>query len=201
MVILGMFLYFRSRKELQNNYSSYPTIFKKHKLDWEHPNINRDERMINELKKIFYYQKFAPIEEWSNINDIEISIVTESGAMYIFPIDSINNDSLKIYAKVPKASKIEGFNELLNAEAWIENSLNGLNERGEWVLNTWTGKIYLWPLTDTSDIYAPTLNELIRVEGNIDYWGKQIHQLDTLILKALLLQTEIATRGKISIMA
>ena len=32
LVMFGMFLYFRSRKELQSNYSSYPTIFKKHKL-------------------------------------------------------------------------------------------------------------------------------------------------------------------------
>lgn len=147
------------------------SIFKKHELDWEHPNTNRDEKMINELKKVFYYQKFSPVEEWDNINDIEISIVTESGVMYIFPVDSINNDSLKIYAKVPAACKIEGFDESLNAEAWIENSLSGLDEKGEWVLNTWTGKLYLWPETDTSDIYAPTLRELIRVEGNIDYWG------------------------------
>lgn len=147
------------------------TILKKHELDWEYPDINRNERQINKLKKVFYYQKFAPVEEWSNINDIEISIITESGAMYIFPIDSINSDSLKIYVRVPKASKIEGFSESLNAQAWIENSLNGLDEKGEWVLNTRTGKLYLWPLTDISDIYAPTLNELIRVEGNIDYWG------------------------------
>ena len=147
------------------------SIFKKQELDWEHPNINRDEKMINELKKVFYYQKFSPVEEWDNIKDIEISIVTESGEMYIFPVDSINNDSLKIYAKVPEACKIEGFDESLNAEAWIENSLSGLDEKGEWVLNTWTGKLYLWPETDTSAIYAPTLIEIIRVEGNVDYWG------------------------------
>jgi len=29
------------------------SIFKKHELDWERPNINRDERMLNELKKVY----------------------------------------------------------------------------------------------------------------------------------------------------
>lgn len=54
---------------------------------------------------------------------------------------------------------------------WIENVLEGLDKPGEWVCNTQTGKIYLWPKSGTDDIYAPTLTEFVRVEGDIDYQG------------------------------
>jgi hypothetical protein len=145
------------------------TVSKKRRIDWKNPDIN--DRTINELERVFYYQKFAPVEYWTNIDDIEISIITKSGAMYTFPVDYIDYDSLKIYAIVPEACRIEGFSENLFANAWIENSLNGLDERGEWVLDSRVGKLYLWPLIDTSKIYTPTQRELIRVEGNIDYWG------------------------------
>ena len=59
---------------------------------------------------------------------------------------------------------------------WVENILEALNEPGEWVVNTKTRKIYLWPSDPAEDgsprgILAPSTSELIRVEGAIDYDG------------------------------
>jgi hypothetical protein len=56
---------------------------------------------------------------------------------------------------------------------WVENVLEGLDEPGEWVLNTKEGKLYLWPRDETppAGIMAPQLRELIRVEGLIDKDG------------------------------
>ena len=50
--------------------------------------------------------------------------------------------------------------------AWIENIIDELDQPGEWVLNTKEQKLYLWPRSQ-SDIFAPQLNELIRIEGEI----------------------------------
>ena len=59
---------------------------------------------------------------------------------------------------------------------WVENVLEALDEPGEWVVNTKTRKIYLWPSDPAEDgsprgILAPSTSELIRVEGAIDYDG------------------------------
>ena len=62
------------------------------------------------------------------------------------------------------------------ASVWVENVLEQLDEPGEWVVNTKTRKIYLWPANPAADgspqgILAPTISELIRVEGSIDFEG------------------------------
>ena len=59
---------------------------------------------------------------------------------------------------------------------WVENILEALDEPGEWVVNTKTRKVYLWPSDPAPDgsprgILAPSTSELIRVEGAIDYDG------------------------------
>ena len=62
------------------------------------------------------------------------------------------------------------------ASMWVENVLEELDEPGEWVLNTQTRKIYLWPANPAADgspqgILTPTISELIRVEGSINLAG------------------------------
>ena len=55
---------------------------------------------------------------------------------------------------------------------WIENVLGALDEPGEWVLDAKARKVYLWPRDDRepgSDVVAPSLVELVRIEGRIDY--------------------------------
>ena len=69
-----------------------------------------------------------------------------------------------------------GFHNPSGSSIWVENIIEALNEPGEWVVNTKTKKIYLWPANPSSDgkpqgILAPTTSELIRVEGQIDYAG------------------------------
>ena len=55
---------------------------------------------------------------------------------------------------------------------WVENTLEELDEPGEWALNTKQGKLYLWPRNE-SPVVAPKLTELIRIEGEIDIDGPQ----------------------------
>ena len=59
---------------------------------------------------------------------------------------------------------------------WVENVLDELDEPGEWIVNTKTRKIYLWPSDPATDgsprgILAPGTSEIIRVEGALDFDG------------------------------
>jgi hypothetical protein len=62
--------------------------------------------------------------------------------------------------------------------------LEELDEPGEWVLNTQEGKLYLWP-RGTSPVVAPTLLELIRVEGAIDMEGPKDEPVRNLRFRGL----------------
>lgn len=67
---------------------------------------------------------------------------------------------------------------------WLENVIEELDKPGEWVLNSKTGKVYLWKRND-SPIVAPSLNELIRVEGRIDFEGPNDIPVRNLVFKGL----------------
>jgi len=51
--------------------------------------------------------------------------------------------------------------------AWIENAIEELDQPGEWALNPKEGLLYIWPRTE-SPIFSANLNEIIRIEGDID---------------------------------
>jgi len=62
--------------------------------------------------------------------------------------------------------------------ASIENSIALLDKPGEWVHDSRSQKLYLWPVDcpdnanqPPKNITAPVLTELVRVEGKIDYAG------------------------------
>ena len=69
---------------------------------------------------------------------------------------------------------------------WVENVFEGLDEPGEWVLDSKKGKLYLWPLSDEPEnITAPSLTELIRVEGVIDYNGPSDKPVKNIVFDGL----------------
>lgn len=139
----------------------------------------------SEEKMDLVYSEDAPIENWPNINDVEIRIITGVWSVNLLPVASVDTKNRKLYTKVPATYPMWGFTDIWPHQdeaghptwvrpektIWIENTLKGLDKKGEWVVNTKTEKLYLWPKSDTSQIYAPCLKELVRVEGNIDYRG------------------------------
>jgi len=70
---------------------------------------------------------------------------------------------------------------------WVENTLQYLDEPGEWVLDTKTRRLYLWPPQGApgKDIFAPRLRELIRVEGSIDSEGPTDEPVRNLVFRGL----------------
>ncbi len=127
-----------------------------------------------EEKKVQEYSK--SMEDLSSDgSDLDLRIYNTDYNMNLLPVDSIRGN--RLYTKVPSTYRLalppphhrswKGEFEV----CWIENLLEGLGRPGKWVCNTETNRIYLWPQSDTSEIYAPTVIEFIRVEGDIDYWG------------------------------
>ena len=126
------------------------------------------------------------LRNWDNITDVEIQIrPSRAWAINMLPLESVDETTGIARTSVTATygmSKLPQY--LLNimgesaASAWVENVLDELDGPGEWVVNTKTRKIYLWPSDPAPDgsprgILAPGTTELIRVEGSIDYDGPE----------------------------
>jgi parallel beta-helix repeat protein len=133
-------------------------------------------------KRTVYFPK-GKIKNWENLADVELNIRPSRAWMInMLPLESVDED--KLVAKT-KVSSTYAMGELAHwvhkkdgNSAWVENTLEALDKPGEWVVNTKTRKIYLWPTTTAKDgspkgILVPTTSELIRVEGHIDYEGSK----------------------------
>ncbi|MCX6997412.1 MAG: right-handed parallel beta-helix repeat-containing protein [Kiritimatiellaeota bacterium] len=129
------------------------------------------------------------IRNGQGLADVEVVLVTAAPwTMNILPLASVDEA-----AGVARTS-IPGTYALLKprfgnfpASAWVENTLEALDEPGEWVLDSRARRIYLWPEKDEpgSDIVAPALTELIRVEGAIDYDGPRDTPVRGLVFRGL----------------
>jgi Right handed beta helix region len=156
---------------------------------------------IDSVEDPYSTLKIAPgtIKNWANLEDVEILIRTYGFTMNILSLESVDEDkglaktsivpygSLTEWRESPSTeATTDGISRVLSVTSerlwgvkegqhavWVENVLEALNSPGEWVLNTQERKLYLWPMGDKpgDNIFAPTLKELIRVEGNIDFDG------------------------------
>lgn len=121
------------------------------------------------------------LKSWDNLEDVEIQV--RPGVAYeinMLPLESVDETTGVAQTGVSAAGRIGSLPPYLlgmmgddAASVWVENVLGKLDEPGEWIVNTKTRKIYLWPANPAADgapqgILAPVTSELIRVEGEID---------------------------------
>ena len=105
------------------------------------------------------------LKNWSNVEDVEIVVrPTRDWILNVLPLASVDEN-----AGIARTA-IDATYAMVKKACWVENVLEGLDKPGNWVLNTKEGKVYLWP-RNTTAVIAPTLLELIRVEGKIDKEG------------------------------
>ena len=81
----------------------------------------------------------------------------------VMPITNINTGSRRIDVGTPSHYPLYNGVDDLITECWVLNSIAGIETAGEWACID--GKIYLWPLSGTSDIYAPALEEMVRIDA------------------------------------
>ena len=112
------------------------------------------------------------LKNWANIEDVEIVVRPHHAwILNILPLTSVNEKKRIAHTATHATYMMEPLQFLKTTEhVWVENTLEGLDQPGEWVINTQTKKLYIWPRSD-SPIIAPRLRELIRVEGKVDIEG------------------------------
>jgi len=123
------------------------------------------------------------LKNWSNLTDVEIQIrPARAWVVNMLPIESVDEENTTARTGVSATYDMSRLPPWLHgkvdASVWVENVLEALDEPGEWVSDSAAGKIYLWPRDPVENgaphgILAPTLTELIRVEGEIDYEGEE----------------------------
>lgn len=126
------------------------------------------------------------LENWDNISDVEIQIrPSRAWVINMLPLESVDETTGMAKTSVSATYDMSQLPSYLlqimggrAASAWVENVLDELDEPGEWVVNSKTRKVYLWPSDPAPDgspqgILAPATTELIRVEGSIDYDGPE----------------------------
>uniref|UniRef100_UPI0040479080 right-handed parallel beta-helix repeat-containing protein n=1 Tax=Mariniflexile sp. TaxID=1979402 RepID=UPI0040479080 len=133
-------------------------------------------------KRTVYFPK-GKIKNWENLSDVELNIRPSRAWMInMLPLESVDEENgiatTKVSATYAMGELAHWVHKKDGNSAWIENTLEALDTPGEWVVNSKTRKIYLWPISKEKDgspkgILAPTTSELIRVEGKIDYDGSE----------------------------
>ena len=131
-------------------------------------------------KKEVYFPE-GKLKNWDNLKDVELNIrPSRAWAINMLPMESVDEENKVATTKVSATYQMGELQHWVHTKdgnsAWVENTIEALDEPGEWVINTTTRKVYLWPKNPSKNgapqgILAPTTNELIRVEGSIDYDG------------------------------
>lgn len=107
---------------------------------------------------------------WADDGDVEVIALLAWAdiRMQIRAVDEANH--VATLSGDPRPSNREN-----NAQYYIENAPDGLDQPGEWYLNRRTGMVTYWPLPREDmtkvRVVAPRLEELVRVEG--DFAGKR----------------------------
>ena len=132
------------------------------------------------------------LKNWDNLDDVEIVIRPHNlWVVNILGLKEVDEKKCiartKIKGSYPLGMMIQGDEEEQKRSLWLENALEVLDKPGEWVLNMKERKLYLWPEGDEpgNDLTVPTLMELVRVEGDIDYAGPEDKPVRNIVFRGL----------------
>ena len=135
--------------------------------------------------------RFRPgaMHNWPDLGDVEVVLITAAPwTMNILPLDSVNEATREARTAIRGTYSLSQttFGDFEHT-TWVENTLAVLDEPGEWVLDSANRRIYYWPVDEqpSSNIVAPVLTELIRIEGDIDYDGPTDTPVEGLTFRGL----------------
>lgn len=133
------------------------------------------ERPANRRKtgKNMVYCPDGTVRNWENFDDVEIAIRPHHAwILNLLPVRSVSVEDRSITTSIPATYAMDALHFLKGTSScWVENVIDAIDEPGEWVINSREGKVYLWPRNGEQPrgVIAPLLQELIRVEGEIDF--------------------------------
>jgi len=128
------------------------------------------------------------LRNWPVLRDAELVIIPmHFWVSNILPLESVDESAGVARTALPGTYPL-GRNGMRDRDtAWVENVLDVLDEPGEWVLDTETARLYLWPPGERpgEDLLAPLLTELVRLEGRTDYDGPEDKPVENLVFRGL----------------
>ena len=96
------------------------------------------------------------LKNWSNLEDVEIQVrPSRAWVINMLPLASVDEADGVAATGVSATYQMGPLPPYLHdpedSVVWVENILEALDEPGEWVVNTETRKIYLWPSDPAPD--------------------------------------------------
>lgn len=129
----------------------------------------------DDIQTTIPFEKGTTKELFYPLNSEIVVIPAAPWTMNILPVKSVDHETGMVYLGAKSTYALAAPRYYMGPEAiWVENTFAGLDSPGEWVFDSEKRLIYYWPLDNEkpgSDIVAPGLIEMIRVEGEIDYEG------------------------------
>lgn len=132
------------------------------------------------------------VKDWDNLQDVEIYVLPgHQWVVNYLPLKSVDTSAGRAVTTVPATYAMARVHRpakhYIPETVWVENVPEALDEPGEWVLNSTEGKLYFWPENEAQlqSVCAPTLTELIRVEGTVQYDAPNDIPLKNLTFKGL----------------
>lgn len=141
--------------------------------------IDPDRKPPPESRDLVYLKK-APFQHLMALPHMELFALSGHYAFDILPLASFDEETLTLRTAAPATHNLYWFlhhtpdmRKFKDFACYLENSIEFLDEPGEWVSDPENGRIYLWPRDDTkpAGIAAGRLTEIVRVEGDIDMDG------------------------------
>jgi hypothetical protein len=114
------------------------------------------------------------VHSYANLQSAELVVIPmHFWILNILPIASIDEQKLTLKTAQPGTYPLGKSGMTDRPTAWVENVLEVLDEPGEWMLDSAAERLYYWPRDGKApqSVSAPTLTELVRVEGKIAYEG------------------------------
>ena len=134
----------------------------------ENPGLAPDAKYNTPADK-FKFAKGDIDHNWTNPRDIEI-VVLHFWVDTHLPIQSIDEASQIVTFKHSSRRKLTDDFAGQGARYYVNNVLEGMDQPGEWYLNSSTGNLYYLSHPDedltTARVFAPHLEQLVRIEGD-----------------------------------
>ncbi len=112
--------------------------------------------------------KEGDIKKWNNLTEAEIVIFHAWNDSRLF-ISNVDEQERLVSFTGPIGRALRNSNSNIANRYYIENVLEGLDQPGEWYMDSHTGRLYLYPTDDLSksELRAPMVNQLVVLQGNL----------------------------------
>jgi hypothetical protein len=108
------------------------------------------------------------IQKWNNLEEVEIVLLHawNESRLFISDVDQ-QNRIVTFTGPIGRALKSTARKDA--NRYYIDNVLEGLDQPGEWYLDSHTDRLYLYPTDDlsNSELRAPIVNQLVLLQGDL----------------------------------